>query len=598
MKGLESKDIPLKDLITFLSRGHYAIPDFQREFEWEPKAIDDLMRSIFRDYYIGSLLLWKEGDYFDSLSCEPISGYEGGQSAYTHIVLDGQQRLSAIYYAFFSPNKPAPTKKSRGFHFIRIDRFMTGDYQGAFEFQLRRMPVKKIPFETPQEQYENHCFPLSILGAKAGMVDIWFREYEKYWMQQKEQAQEAGDHRSDEYVQYQKYGDQFRAIIYDLLEHYQISYIELDQDIDFPKVCDIFTKINSTGIKLDIFDLLNAMLKPKGVLLKQLWRDARPDLESKTFRRMNIYILQVMSILCQGDCSPKYLPFLVPERQRRIRNDDGSFDHKIYIETADEFMLRWKQSTVAIKEALGLLSREYGAIVPKFIPYPAILPVFTALNMTADTLHPNTRLDAFDKVKHWYWASVFTRRYAHAVETTATHDYREVCSWMKGGPTPDMITQSVGDLRLHEFTQQGVAIYNGIINLIVLSEAKDWITGKDLDPEDIDDHHIVPKSWGRKHGLDKEIDTILNRTPLSSDTNRHVIKNRLPHEYLPELIARTPNGEVKVRDIFKSHLIPKEAFDILLRNPFERKDFYDFIEARERAIRSAIDERLLINPGG
>ena len=38
-------------------KGRYVIPDFQREFEWKPWDIRELMRSIFLDYYIGSLLL-------------------------------------------------------------------------------------------------------------------------------------------------------------------------------------------------------------------------------------------------------------------------------------------------------------------------------------------------------------------------------------------------------------------------------------------------------------------------------------------------------------------------------------------------------------
>ncbi len=57
---------PLKDaqkpdhvsLITLIGRikeGRFVIPDFQREFMWDPRDIRDLMRSIFLDYYIGSL---------------------------------------------------------------------------------------------------------------------------------------------------------------------------------------------------------------------------------------------------------------------------------------------------------------------------------------------------------------------------------------------------------------------------------------------------------------------------------------------------------------------------------------------------------------
>ena len=51
--------VSLNALIGRLREGRFVIPDFQRDFEWRPSHIQDLMRSILLDYYIGSLLLWK-----------------------------------------------------------------------------------------------------------------------------------------------------------------------------------------------------------------------------------------------------------------------------------------------------------------------------------------------------------------------------------------------------------------------------------------------------------------------------------------------------------------------------------------------------------
>ena len=83
----------LNVLVNRLREGRYVIPDFQREFEWQPWDIRELMRSIFLDYYIGSLLLWKgKKENFEALSCEPIYGFSGNESP-EYIVLDGQQRL-------------------------------------------------------------------------------------------------------------------------------------------------------------------------------------------------------------------------------------------------------------------------------------------------------------------------------------------------------------------------------------------------------------------------------------------------------------------------------------------------------------------------
>ena len=108
---------------------------------------------------------------------------------------------------------------------------------------------------------------------------------------------------------------------------------------------------------------------------------------------------------------------------------------------------------------------------------------------------------------------------------------------------------------------------------------------------DLDDHHIIPASWGAKIGTSSSIHTILNRTPLTSETNRKIIGDRLPNMYLPELI--TSNGEVAVRSILESHFISRAAQDILQRNPFTPDDFEEFIIERQRTIQDAIEHLLI-----
>ena len=145
MKDAQKPDhLSLSVLINRLKEGRFVIPDFQRDFEWRPWDIRDLMRSIFLDYYIGSLLLWKgKKENFDALSCEVIYGFDDttGQNPWNYkkgspeyIVLDGQQRLTALYYTFVAPDVPLPNRASRAIYFIHVDKFMNEHYDEAFQY--------------------------------------------------------------------------------------------------------------------------------------------------------------------------------------------------------------------------------------------------------------------------------------------------------------------------------------------------------------------------------------------------------------------------------------------------------------------------------
>lgn len=85
--------------------------------------------------------------------------------------------------------------------------------------------------------------------------------------------------------------------------------------------------------------------------------------------------------------------------------------------------------------------------------------------------------------------------------------------------------------------------------------------------------------------------SVLNRTPMTSATNRNVIRDRLPNQYLPELMERA--GEKHVRAILETHLISSRALDILLRPEFNDDDFQAFLDERRQTILKAIEDLLI-----
>ena len=175
MKNAQNPDhVSLGTLLTWLKDGRYAIPDFQREFEWAPWDIRDLVRSIFLDYYIGSLLLWKgKQENFTALSCEPIYGFTGAERR-DYIVLDGQQRLTAMYYAFVGPDMRLPNRSSRAHYLVRIDRFMAEEYDEAFAYEWASKHLDKRLADR-DILYADHIFPCAVIGSGGFTLPNWLQ---------------------------------------------------------------------------------------------------------------------------------------------------------------------------------------------------------------------------------------------------------------------------------------------------------------------------------------------------------------------------------------------------------------------------------------
>jgi hypothetical protein len=606
MKNVETADrLHLGRLIDELKKGRFVIPDFQRDFEWEPWDVLDLIKSIFLDYYIGTLLLWKGSkENYKILSCENIYAFMGNPDP-QHIVLDGQQRLTAIYYAFFMPEISFPKRAKPMVYFLNINVYLDETEDNGDAFWYDSLTKKNIELlSNPELQFEQHIFPLGLMKEGSWGVTDWIKAYRDYWSGKAESLDYLDEVSKESKLLYEKYVNNakiFKETIEDLFNQYYVSFIELDREINIVKVCDIFTQINSKGVRLDIFDLLNAILRPKDIYLKKLWNDSKEMLNYADPKKMKIYVLQVMSILEQAYCSSKYLYYLVPGASKTIKTPDGNKEQIVLVNSEEEFLERWNKATTALGKAIKSLKspRDYGAINSSFLPYPSIIPAFASIKEYVDGLKVVNKLDIQTKIRKWYWSSIFTNRYSSAVESTSAKDFQALKRWFENDDKePELINDfilSYKNIDLLNENPKGSAVYNAIFNIFVINGARDWSTFELPEYDSLDDHHIVPVSifknemWKNISG--KAINSILNRTPISENTNRHIISNRMPNEYLKDMLDN--NNEDKVYEVLDSHLISKKAVSILLRNPFSTEDFIEFLQERQTTIINAIESLLI-----
>ena len=504
---------------------------------------------------------------------------------------------TAMYYTFLAPDKPLPHRTNRYLYFLHVDRFMDDSPEEAFSYDWTRKGLKIL--DDRDVQFELHYFPLSVVGKGGWELPNWVQDYEKYWRVKEQEATEAKEAaEAKQAAQHAENAVGFGERIKGITQEYQVAYIELDRDLAIDKVCDIFTQINSRGVQLDIFDLINALLKPKGLRLKHMWREAKSRLEFVESNKLNVYILQVMSILRQNYCSPKYLYYLLPGQEKQVRDPDGTRRTEVLIPDITDFERRWSAAVDAIEDAVRLLRhpQEFGAISSNYLPYVSILPVFSALQSHVKTLPANRRLDAQRKIRRWYWASVFTARYSGSVESTSARDFLDVKEWINE-PTAEPslwleFKNRFKNLELRKETKRGTSVYNGIFNLLVLQGARDWMSGNVPQHGDLDGHHIVPASWGSKNLKGDTIHRILNRHTVDSrdQPKRHSrpATQRVSTRAYPN---RTTKKEV--RKILESHSISPVAQEILLRDPFALDDFEAFISERQRTLQDTMENLLV-----
>src|SRR5882672_5927525 len=90
----------LKDLLAEVHSRTMALPDFQRDFVWEPGATQELIVSIANNYPAGSILRVRDAQrVFAAREFEGAPKLDGQK--HTFLVLDGQQRLTSLYQAFY-----------------------------------------------------------------------------------------------------------------------------------------------------------------------------------------------------------------------------------------------------------------------------------------------------------------------------------------------------------------------------------------------------------------------------------------------------------------------------------------------------------------
>ncbi|MEI6363864.1 MAG: DUF262 domain-containing protein, partial [Actinomycetes bacterium] len=560
--------------------GDVCLPNFQRDFVWNREEVADLLRSVLRGYFVGSLLMLNCDKQNPPFAPMALRGSKPPQNTLTpgQLVLDGQQRLTSLIYALYAPELGLKNSKQPRRFFVDLELLLGEPDDDEIVFDRTEREMVRDGIHEPAGQYRARLLPVARLVSSKSFL-AWRDGYDD-WLKDTDPALHD-DFRENIRSRWQ---DSINAFL-----DFQVPIVELPivaegDNEAVSRVCAIFEKLNSTGVELSVYDLLTARLYRSSVDLHKLWDDAvasNPRLASWSegsadVNKFGVLVLRTMALLRDLDPKPKILINLEPKN----------------------FAADWVRATQAIERALELIETVgpdgFGVFDRKWLPGFGVVPVLAALRAYLED-HKLGKTER-DDLKRWYWCSIFLERYSSAVESKSRRDYLELTRRWKGEAVEPVVfteaEQRIGSLgySIRSSASHASSVYSGIFCLLANGGARDWAADEAIALQALEDHHIFPQNYLAKHGFDAKrdktvINSIVNRTLIAGSTNKR-ISDKSPSDYLLDTTV-FPTDPVNV---LEAHFVTEEGVGVMrtatdtLDADTVRAVFQNFSDVREADI--------------
>jgi hypothetical protein len=548
-----------KKSLTFLldqiEHGELALPDFQRDFVWEPSATRELVRSVMQSFPAGTLLLQQTGA--KQFKPRPFTEAPPLAGEPSYLVLDGQQRLTSLSLAF----------SGRGAHryFLNLAELIEDedDLDEAVEFY----PLKWVKhWATIEGQAEDLALPLSRLRTFADwrddVLDI-----------------RATTHPDEDQRKLRKRLNELESRYIKPVEQYQFPVTTLPSDTNLDAVCTIFETLNRTGVKLSVFDLLTARGYAADVYLRDLWDQAQADFPIlHEFGVDPYYLLQTVATWRRGN----------PRRGTVLKLD-----------VAQEVAPDWAAAVRGVAGALTLLRDEHGVLTPRLLPYGTMLITLACAWPEVEAATGPAVGSRRSRLARWFWCATFTQRYENQPNSRTVSDVPALRAWLRGeGPEPEVLSETFDPGQWRSITVRQQALYRASLALSLRHHPRDFHQGKPLTPqriaeEQVDDHHVFPQAYLGDTYPRTLVDCVLNHTLIDKKTNIRILA-KAPSKYLAEMRAELPPDALDA--ILASHGLPAEA-----TGPLETDDFDAFLDWRQERLARELEQVTgwsLDSPGG
>ena len=587
---------PIKGILGLIETEQFVIPEIQRPFVWKRKQVRDLIDSLYNGYPTGYIITWKNPD---------VKTKDGGVSNGKHVLIDGQQRITALMAAIAGKEV-----LDEDFNLDRIKiafNPLTNDNTKRFEVQdashlknKRWIPDISVIFDNGFDSFD---FALKYCEDNP---DVKPNEVNKAITELKGIANR------------------------------QIGVIELDHSLEIDEVTEIFIRINSKGTALSQSDFvmskMAADIEHGGNMLRKTvdyfcHLASKPEFYSQMTNDKDFYssfyadkikwlakdyddiydpdygdmlrvsfmhqfrrgkLADLVSLLSGRDFETKeYRDDIVDSSYQKLDKGIQNFINEY----------NFNQFIMAIKGAGFISNKLLNSSMTLDFAYTLYLMLLDDLTI------PNAQIKRY--VQKWFVMSTLTSRYIGSPETVMDRDMRSIAEKGFLNFLADVEASSLSDTfwtitlpqNLETSSVNSPAFNTFIaaqINMNCNSMLMKGIKISDLVTISGDVHHIFPRAYLKKNGIDNKTkyNQVANYIYLDTQVNK-AISDDAPCVYFAKAKQQCDTKEIKLGNISDAALLNSNLAENCIPDNIDTMDVtsYDTFLLKRRKMMAALIEK-------
>ena len=482
-------------------------PEFQRDFDWSDDRVSQLLATVARRWPAGSPAS-AASLARPSTSCGALKAVQRSRTAAVeYVVLDGQQRLTALYHAVYDTGPYV--------YAIRASALAPDATIDALEEAIRSFSREEWDAQMRHGAWDPNQDWIPFYALQSAADFFGWRDM----IANRSPPEIQGSLR-------EKLSDAYRFGL-EAFHTYQLPAVIVEDDLEPAAIARIFERVNRGGLTLGAFDLMVARTFEAGWNLRDRWQRAIDEHAGLSELPDGMPLIRVIAMRTLGSVREADVLRLVGPAVRDA----------------------WEDAVTAYSDALRFLDTHCGVRSADWAPYGGMVVTLAGVALDDDLEHH------IDVLRAWFFSNAFALRYETAANTVTVEEYehvRRVCAGKVALHKPRMVDAIVREAA----RKRRSALWRALVCVLAANGARDPSTGEPISnsPSMV---HILPRDDAPPPGQESRHLLVLNLLLVDRDARPSLQGAGL--EALASTLDQLPAPARS--DVMRSQLLSRECVD-------------------------------------